>query len=57
VSNKRWSADHDLLATDILASLVGTLALITLRISFLRGGRAAATVNVSEFRRDILFVF
>jgi hypothetical protein len=54
VSNKWWSADHVLLATDTLASLVDTLALITRRISFLKGGRAAATVNVSEFRRDIL---
>jgi hypothetical protein len=54
VSNKWWSVDHGLLATDILASLVDTLALITRRISFLKGGRAAATVNVSEFRRDIL---
>jgi hypothetical protein len=40
--------------TDNLASLVDTLALITRRIRFLKGGRAAATVNVSEFRRDIL---
>jgi hypothetical protein len=54
VSNKRWSADQGLLATDTLASLVETLALITRRISFLKGGRAAATVNVSEFQRDIL---
>jgi hypothetical protein len=54
VSNKWWSADHGLLATDTLASLVDTLVLITRRISFLKGGRAAATVNVSEFRRDIL---
>jgi hypothetical protein len=54
VSNKWWSADHGLLATDTLASLVDTLALITRRISFLKGGRAAATVNVSEFLRDIL---
>jgi hypothetical protein len=53
-SNKRWSADHGLLATDTLASLIDTLALITRRISFLKGGRAAATVNVSEFRRDTL---
>jgi hypothetical protein len=43
-----------LLATDTLASLVNTLALIMRRISFLKGGHAAATVNVSEFRRDIL---
>jgi hypothetical protein len=55
VSNKWWTADHGLLVTDALASLVGTLALITQRISFLKGGRAAATVNVSEFRRDILW--
>jgi hypothetical protein len=54
VSNLRWSADHGLLTTDTLASLVDTLALITWRINFLKGGRAAATVNVSEFRRDIL---
>jgi hypothetical protein len=54
VSNKRWSADHGLLATDTLASLVDTLALITRRISFLKGGCAAATVNVSEFRSNIL---
>jgi hypothetical protein len=54
VSNKWWSADHGLQATDILASLVDTLAVITRRKSFLKGGRAAATVNVSEFRRDIL---
>jgi hypothetical protein len=54
VSNKWWSADHGLLATDMLASLVDTLALITRRISYPKGGRAAATVNVSEFRRDIL---
>jgi hypothetical protein len=39
---------------DTLTSLVDTLALITRRISFLKGGRAAATVDVSEFRRDIL---
>jgi hypothetical protein len=45
MSNKRWSADHGLLATDTLASLVDTLALITRRISFLKGGRA-------EFRRN-----
>jgi hypothetical protein len=57
VSNKRWSADHDLLATDTLASLVDTLALITRCISFLKDGRAAATVNVSEFRRDIYCVW
>jgi hypothetical protein len=56
VSNKRWSADHDLLTTDTLASLVDTLALITRRIRILKGGRAAATVNVSEFRRDTLCV-
>jgi hypothetical protein len=36
------------------ASLVDTLALITRHISFLKGGRAAATANVSEFRRGIL---
>jgi hypothetical protein len=57
VSNKWWSADHGLLATDTLGSLVDTLALITRRVSFLKGGRAAATVNVSEFRRDTVFVF
>jgi hypothetical protein len=56
VSNKWWGADHGLLATDTLASLVDRLALITRRISFLKGGRAAATVNVSEFRRDILYL-
>jgi hypothetical protein len=56
VSNKRWSADHGLQATDILVSLVDTLALITQRINFLKGGRAAATVNVSEFRKDILYL-
>jgi hypothetical protein len=39
---------------DTLASLVDTLALITRRVSFLKGGLAAATANVSEFRRDIL---
>jgi hypothetical protein len=39
--------------TDTLASLVDTLALITRRINFLKVGRAAATVNVSEFRKDI----
>jgi hypothetical protein len=54
VSNKWWGADHSLLATDTLASLVDMLALITRHISFLRGGRPAATVNVSKFRRDIL---
>jgi hypothetical protein len=54
VSNKWWSADHGLLATDTLASLVDTFTLITQRKSFLKGGRAAATVNVSQFRRDIL---
>jgi hypothetical protein len=54
VSNKRWSADHGLLATDTLPSPVDTLALITRRIRILKGGRAAATVNVSEFRRDTL---
>jgi hypothetical protein len=54
LSNKWWSADHGLLAMDTLSSLVDTLALITRRISFLKGGRAAATMNVSEFRRDIL---
>jgi hypothetical protein len=53
VPNKWWSADHGLLATDTLASLVDMLALIMRRISFLKGGRATATVNVSEFRRDI----
>jgi hypothetical protein len=50
MSNKWWSADHGLLATGTLVSL----ALITWRISFLKGGCIAATVNVSEFRRDIL---
>jgi hypothetical protein len=55
VSNKRWSADHGLLATDTFASLVDTLALITRHISFLKGGHAAVTMNVSEFRRDFLF--
>jgi hypothetical protein len=54
VSNKWWGADHGLPATDTLASLVDMLALITRHITFLKGGRAAATVNVSEFRRDIL---
>jgi hypothetical protein len=54
VSNKWWSSDHGLLATNTLASLVDTLALITRRTSFLKGGRAAATVNVREFRRDIM---
>jgi hypothetical protein len=54
VSNKWWSADHGLLATDTLASLVDTLALISRRVNFLKGGRAAATVNVSESRRDIM---
>jgi hypothetical protein len=54
VSEKWWSADHSLLSTDTLASLVDTLALVTPRISFLKGGRAAATMNVSEFRRNIL---
>jgi hypothetical protein len=54
VSNKWWSADHGLLATDTLSPLVDTLALITRRISFLKGGRAAATVNISEFRRNLL---
>jgi hypothetical protein len=49
VSNKMWSADHGLLATDTLASLVDAW-----RISFLKGGSTAATVNVSEFGRDIL---
>jgi hypothetical protein len=44
VSNRWWSADDGFLATDALASLVDTLALITRRISFLKGGRAAATV-------------
>jgi hypothetical protein len=33
----------------LFASLVDTLALITRRISFPKGGRASATVNVSEF--------
>jgi hypothetical protein len=56
VSNKWWSADHGLLATDTLASLVDTLALITRRIIFLKGIRTAATVNVREFRRDTLFL-
>jgi hypothetical protein len=54
VSNKWWSADQGLQAMDTLASLVDTLALITRRISFLKGGCAAATMNVSEFRKDIL---
>jgi hypothetical protein len=54
VSNNWWGADDSLPTMDTLASLVDTLALITRRISFLIGGRAAATVNVSEFRRDIL---
>jgi hypothetical protein len=54
VSNKRWSADHGLLATDTLALLVDTLALITRRIRFLKGGCTAATVTVSEFQRDML---
>jgi hypothetical protein len=49
MSNKWWSVDHGLLATDTLALLVDTLALIMQRISFLKGGHAAATVNVSEF--------
>jgi hypothetical protein len=57
ISNKWWSEDHGLLAKDTLASLVDTLALITRRISFLKGGRAAATENVSEFRKDILCLF
>jgi hypothetical protein len=48
VSNKWWSVDHGLMATDALASLVNTLALITRRISFLKGGCAAVTVNVSN---------
>jgi hypothetical protein len=54
VPNKWWSADQGLVTTGTLASLVDTLALITRRITFLKGGHAAATVNVSEFRRDIL---
>jgi hypothetical protein len=54
VSNKWWGTDHGLLATDTLSPLVDTLALMTRRISFLKGGRSAVTVNVSEFRRDIL---
>jgi hypothetical protein len=54
VSNKWWSVDHGLLASDTLASLVDTLALIMRRTSFLKGGSAAGTVNVTEFRRDIL---
>jgi hypothetical protein len=49
VSNKWWSADHGLLAMDTLASLVDMLALITRRMNCLKGGRAAVTVNVSEF--------
>jgi hypothetical protein len=53
VSNK-WSADHGLLATETLASLVDKLALIPRRIRFLKSGCAAATVNVSEFRRDTM---
>jgi hypothetical protein len=55
VCKKWWSADHGLLAMDTLALLVGTLALIMGHISFLKAGRAAATVNVSEFRKDILW--
>jgi hypothetical protein len=55
LSNKWWNADHGLRATETLASLVDTLALITRRISFLKGGRSAATVNVSEFGRDIQY--
>jgi hypothetical protein len=50
VSNKWWSADHGLLATDTLASIVDTLALI----SFLKGACAAPTADVSEFRRHTL---
>jgi hypothetical protein len=57
VSNKRWSADHGLLATGTLAPLVDTLALIARCISFLKCGRAAAIVNVREFRKDICTVF
>jgi hypothetical protein len=57
VPNKRWSADHGLPATDTLASLVDTLALITRRISFLKSGLPAATANVGEFRRDMLCLF
>jgi hypothetical protein len=45
VSDKWWSADHGLLATDTLALLVDRLALITRRIRFLKGGLAAATVK------------
>jgi hypothetical protein len=40
--------------TETLASLVDTLALITWHISYLKGGCAVVTVNVSKFRRDIL---
>jgi hypothetical protein len=54
MSSKWWGADHGLQATDTLASLADTFAIITGRISFLKGGLAAATMNVSEFRRDIL---
>jgi hypothetical protein len=54
VSNMRWSADHGLQAADTLASLADALALITRSIGFVKGGRAAVTVNVCEFRRDIL---
>jgi hypothetical protein len=36
VSNKWWSADHGLLATDTLASLDVTFALITRLTSFLK---------------------
>jgi hypothetical protein len=54
VSNKRWSADHGLLVTDTLVSLVDTLALITRLISFPKGGLVVATGNVSKFGRDIL---
>jgi hypothetical protein len=54
VSNKWWNADHGLLATDTLALLVDKLALITWHTSFPKGGCTAATVNVSEFQRDIL---
>jgi hypothetical protein len=40
MSRKWWSADHGLQATDTLTWLVHTLALITQRIIFLKGGRA-----------------
>jgi hypothetical protein len=52
--SKKWSADHGLLATDTLASLVDTLALITRRIRFLEGGCAAASMTFSELQMDML---